>query len=136
MSVGRRSLKRWGQGRPVSTATLSARQPTPTIVLSNAMRSAVTSLSKTLSRELAADRITFNCLAPDNILTDRTRTLALAAGRDPDEAIKQDAANAPMRRLGAPSEFGAACAFLCSKQAGYITGQTIGVDGGSLLGVY
>jgi 3-oxoacyl-[acyl-carrier protein] reductase len=136
MNVGLPHLKRSDQGRVVFITSVSVRQPIPTIVLSNAMRSAVTSLSKTLSRELAADRITFNCLAPDNILTDRTRTLALAAGRDPDEAIRQDAANAPMRRLGDPSEFGAACAFLCSKQAGYITGQTIGVDGGSLLGVY
>src|SRR5260370_3179239 len=105
MSVGRRSLKRWGQGRVVFIPSGSVRQPIPTIVLSNAMRSAVTSLSKTLSRELAADRITFNCLAPDNILTDRTRTLALAAGRDPAEAIRQDAANAPIRTTGDPSAF-------------------------------
>ncbi len=41
-----------------------------------------------------------------------------------------------MGRLGDPAEFGAACAFLCAKQAGYITGQTLGVDGGSLLGVH
>jgi 3-oxoacyl-[acyl-carrier protein] reductase len=41
-----------------------------------------------------------------------------------------------MKRLGDPAEFGAACAFLCSAHAGYITGQTIGVDGGSLLGVH
>jgi 3-oxoacyl-[acyl-carrier protein] reductase len=129
-------LKRSDQGRVVFITSISVRQPIPTIVLSSAMRSAVTSLSKTLSRELAPDRITLNCLAPDNILTDRTRNLAIAAGRDPDEAIRQDAASAPMRRLGEPSEFGAACAFLCSRQAGYITGQTIGIDGGSLLGVY
>src|SRR5258706_389833 len=50
--------------------------------------------------------------------------------------IKLAAASAPMGRLGDPAEFGAACAFLCSKQAGYITGQTLGIDGGTLLGVH
>ena len=129
-------LKRSDQGRVVFITSISVRQPIPNIVLSNAMRAAVTSLSKTLSRELAADRITFNCIAPDAILTDRTRHLAVAAGQDPEEAVKRGAASAPMGRLGDPAEFGAACAFLCSKQAGYITGQTIGIDGGSLLGVY
>ena len=129
-------LKRSDQGRVVFITSISVRQPIPSIVLSNAMRSAVTSLAKTLSGELAPDRITINCLAPNNILTDRTRSLAIAAGQDPDEAIRRGAAQAPMGRLGDPSEFGAACAFLCSKQAGYITGQTLGVDGGTLVGVY
>ena len=103
---------------------------------SNAFRAAVTGLAKTLARELAPDRITVNCLAPDNILTDRIRTIAAAGGADPDERIKQQAAGAPMGRLGDPAEFGAACAFLCSQHAGYITGQTVGVDGGALLGVH
>lgn len=129
-------LKRSPQGRIVCITSISVRQPIPNIALSNAMRAAVTGLAKTLSRELAPDRITINCLAPDNILTDRTRTLAIAAGKDPDEQIKLDAASTPMGRLGDPAEFGAACAFLCSKQAGYITGQTIGIDGGTLLGVH
>jgi len=43
---------------------------------------------------------------------------------------------APMKRLGEPAEVGAACAFLCSRQAGYITGQALGVDGGSQVGVH
>jgi 3-oxoacyl-[acyl-carrier protein] reductase len=46
------------------------------------------------------------------------------------------AEEAPMGRFGQPSEFAAACAFLCSRQAGYITGQTLGVDGGTLIGVH
>jgi 3-oxoacyl-[acyl-carrier protein] reductase len=96
----------------------------------------VTGLTKTLSRELAPDRITVNCLAPGTILTDRVRSLAAAGGGDPEEAIKRQAAASPMGRLGDPSEFGAACAFLCSRPAGYITGQTLGIDGGSLLGVH
>ena len=100
------------------------------------MRAAVTGLAKTLSLELAPDRITVNCLAPDAILTDRIRQLVTSGGGDQDEAIKRRAAAAPMGRFGDPAEFGAACAFLCSRQAGYISGQTIGIDGGSLVGVH
>jgi len=91
---------------------------------------------QTLSRELAPDHITVNCLAPDSILTDRMRQMASLSGADPEEQIKRMAAATPMGRLGDPAEFGAACAFLCSKQAGYISGQTLGVDGGALLGVH
>lgn len=124
-------LKRSDQGRIVFVTSISVRQPIPNIVLSNALRGGVTGLAKTLSRELAPDRITVNCLAPDSILTDRIRQLA-----GDEEGLKRRADSAPMKRLGDPSEFGAACAFLCSRQAGYITGQTLGIDGGSLLGVH
>src|SRR5947209_7835690 len=127
-------LKRSDQGRIVCITSISVRQPIPNIALSNAMRAAVTGLAKTLSRELAPDRITVNCLAPDAILTDRIRQVAAASGGDPNERTSRMAASAPMGRLGDPAEFGATCAFLCSKQAGYITGQTIGVDGGALAG--
>jgi 3-oxoacyl-[acyl-carrier protein] reductase len=129
-------LKRSEQGRIVCITSISVRQPIPNIALSNSMRAAVTGLAKTLARELAPDRITVNCLAPDAILTDRIRHLAAAAGVDPEERIKQQAAAAPMGRFGDPAEFGAACAFVCSQQAGYITGQTLGIDGGALLGVH
>lgn len=129
-------LKRSEQGRIVCITSISVRQPIPNIALSNSMRAAVTGLAKTLSLELAPDRITVNCLAPDSILTDRIRQVASASGVDPEERIKHMAASAPMGRMGDPAEFGAACAFICSKQAGYITGQTLGVDGGALLGVH
>ena len=118
------ALKQSGQGRVVFITSISVRQPIPNLVLSNSLRAGVTGLAKTLSREVAPDGITVNCLAPDGILTDRIRELKLSS------------ANSPMGRFGDPSEFAAACAFLCSKQAGYITGQTLGVDGGSQLGVH
>lgn len=124
-------LKRSDQGRIVFITSISVRQPLPNIVLSNALRGGVTGLAKTLSRELAPDGITVNCLAPDAIRTDRIRQLAGS-----EEGVKAMGERAPMKRLGKPAEFAAACAFLCSKQAAYITGQTIGVDGGSLLGVH
>lgn len=129
-------LKRSGQGRIVFITSVSVRQPLPNIALSNSLRAAVTGLSKTLSLELGPDGITVNCLAPDKILTDRIRQMAASGGGDVDEALKRSAASSPLRRFGDPSEFGAACAFLCSRQAGYITGQTLGVDGGALLGVH
>ncbi len=129
-------LKKSGQGRIVFITSISVRQPIPNITLSNSLRAAVTGLAKTLSRELGRDAITVNCLAPDAILTDRIRQIGAASGADPEEHLKRMAAAAPMGRLGEPAEFGAACAFLCSRQAGYITGQTLGVDGGALLGVH
>ena len=128
-------LKQSGQGRIVIITSVSVRQPIPNLVLSNSLRAAVTGLAKTLSRELGPDGITVNCLAPDAILTDRLRYLA-PPGMDYDEYIKQSAAAVPLGRMGDPAEFGATCAFLCSRQAGFITGQTLGVDGGKLLGVH
>jgi 3-oxoacyl-[acyl-carrier protein] reductase len=118
------SLQQSDQGRIVFITSVSVRQPIPNLILSNSLRAGVTGLAKTLSRELAPDGITVNCLAPDSILTDRIRELNLSAS------------SSPMGRFGDPSEFAAACAFLCSKQAAYITGQTLGVDGGSLSGVH
>ena len=129
-------LKRSDQARIVFITSISVRQPIPNIVISNALRAGVTGLAKTLARELAPDRITVNCLAPDAILTDRLTEIARAQGADPEQRVRQAGAAAPMKRLGTPAEFGATCAFLCSRQAAYITGQTLGIDGGSLLGVH
>ncbi|HSS94393.1 MAG TPA: SDR family oxidoreductase [Candidatus Dormibacteraeota bacterium] len=129
-------LKRSDQGRIVCITSISVRQPIPNIALSNSLRAAVTGLAKTLSRELAHDRITVNCLAPDAILTDRIREMAAMTGADAEARIKEMAAGHPMGRMGDPAEFGATCAFICSKQAGFITGQTIGIDGGALMGVH
>ncbi len=129
-------LKESEQGRIIFITSIAVRQPIPNIVISNSLRGGVTGLAKTLARELATDGITVNCLAPDAILTDRTRDIARSRGLDTEEEIRRQGQAAPMKRLGDPAEFGATCAFLCSRQAAYITGQTIGIDGGSLLGVH
>ena len=125
------SLQKSDQGRIVFITSITVRQPIPNLVISNSLRAGVTGLAKTLARELAPDLVTVNCLAPDAVLTDRIRQLAGS-----EEGVSAMAERAPMKRLADPSEFGAACAFLCSRQAGYITGQTLGIDGGSLLGVH
>jgi 3-oxoacyl-[acyl-carrier protein] reductase len=122
-------LKQSGRGRIVNITSISVRQPVPNIVLSNAFRSALTATAKTMSGELAPFGVTVNNLAPGMIRTDRIRQLYGENLEDLEKSI-------PMGRVGKPEEFGAACAFLCSPQAGYITGQTIGVDGGAVRGVH
>src|ERR1700694_3260799 len=96
-------LKRSRQGRIVFITSVSVRQPLGTLVLSNTLRGGVTGLAKTLSRELAPDGITVNCLAPDAILTDRIRQLAAAGGANLEEELKRRAAATPMGRFGAPA---------------------------------
>jgi 3-oxoacyl-[acyl-carrier protein] reductase len=118
-----------GRGRIVNITSISVRQPIPNILLSNAFRSAVTAMAKTLAGEVARQGVTVNNLAPGTILTDRVHQLYSGGLDDLAKTI-------PAGRIGDPDEFGAACAFLCSRQAGYITGQTIGVDGGALRGVH
>ena len=120
-------VRRSDHGRIVFITSVSVRQPIQRLVLSSSMRAAVTGLAKTLSEELASDRVTVNCLAPDAIRTPALERLGDLTARE---------ARTPMKRLGDPAEVGAACAFLCSRQAAYITGQTLGVDGGSLVGVH
>lgn len=126
------SLRKSDQARIVFISSISVRQPIPLLALSNSLRGAVSGLAKTLSLELAADHITVNSVAPDAILTDRIRQLA---GGDED-GVRAMGERTPMGRLGTPEEFAAAVVFLCSRQAAYITGQTLGVDGGSLRGVH
>ena len=120
-------VRRSDQGRIVFITSVSVRQPIQRLVLSSSMRAAVTGLAKTLSEELASDRVTVNCLAPDAIRTPALERLGDLNARE---------ARSPMKRLGDPAEVGAACAFVCSRQAAYITGQTLGIDGGSLVGVH
>ena len=122
-------LEASGRGRIVNITSISVRQPIPNLVLSNAFRSAVTAMAKTLSGEVARRGVTVNNLAPGAILTDRARQLY-------EDNLAGVADGIPVGRIGTPEEFGAICAFLCSAHAGYVTGQTIGVDGGALRGVY
>jgi len=121
-------LRRSEQGRIVIITSITARQPIDNLVLSNAYRPAITGMAKTLSREIGPDGITINCIAPDAVTTDRVRQLA--GGGEP------SADHLPVKRMGRPDEVGAFCAYLCSAQAGFITGQTLSIDGGSLRGIH
>jgi len=122
-------LKESGQGRVVNITSISVRQPIPNIVLSNAFRAAVTAMAKTLALEVAKDGVTVNNLAPGTPLTDRARALY-------GDRLEEMQSRHPMGRIGDPDDFGAVCAFLCSRYATYITGQTLGLDGGELRGIH
>ena len=128
-----------GGGRIIHITSISVKQPVQGLVLSNALRAAVTGLSKTLSNELASDRILVNCVAPGYTATDRVVELTAAAaqreGIAPEIVQKQTEEKIPMRRMGTPDEFGAAVAFLASDRASYLTGVTLQVDGGYVAGL-
>lgn len=130
--------KHWG--RVITSTSSSVKQPLPTLMLSNAVRSAATAWSKTLSDQVAQDGITVNTLAPGRIDTERIRQidgdLAERQGRQREDVERESLASIPLRRYGRADEFGAAAAFLASEPAAYITGVTLLVDGGLFRGTY
>ncbi len=127
-------LRERGGGRIIHVTSVSVKQPIDGLVLSNALRAAVTGLSRTLANELARDRILVNCVAPGYTATDRVVQLNEAAATREGVAVQEVQARLerqiPLGRLGTPEEFGAAVAFLASPAASFITGTTLQVDGG------
>ena len=128
-------MKRAGGGRILTIASSSIKQPIPNLVLSNALRAGVWGLAKTLSRELAADKILVNVIAPGRIQTERIDELdqltAQKSGKTIDEVKHASAAGVPLGRIGHPMELANLVVFLASDAASYITGQAITVDGGA-----
>jgi 3-oxoacyl-[acyl-carrier protein] reductase len=128
------ALKASGRGRIVNLTGYGVKEPITDLVVSDSIRAGVTVMAKTIASDLGPLGITVNNIAPGPIMTDRlTEILAARAkqhGLTPDEQIKRLAETIPVRRMGLPNEIGDLCAYLCSPQAGYLTGQTIVVDGG------
>ena len=126
-------------GRIVNITSAMVKAPHPMMGLSTAARSALTAVCKGLSREVARDNVTINNLLPERIDTDRQRFMAglQAAGRgiSIDEAYQEIAASIAANRLGTPEEFAAACVYLCSAQAGFVSGQNLSIDGGTYVGL-
>ncbi len=95
---------------------------------------AITGMMKTLSLELAEHNITVNAVAPGYTLTDRVKQLledkAKRTGKTYEEVMKELSSVIPVHRLGKPEEIASVVAFLASKSAAFLTGQTIVVDGG------
>jgi len=113
--------RKWG--RVLSLSSSVVREPNPVLVLSSAHRAGLLAALKTIATQVAGDGITVNSLLPGLIATDRIREL----GADSPDRVT----GIPAGRIGTVEEFAAACAFLCSEQAAYITGTTVLVDGGA-----
>ena len=125
-----------GRGRIINITSIAVKQPVDGLILSNAIRAGVVGLAKTLSNELARDRILVNNVCPGFIETDRSVSLlknrAESQGKTYDEVLEALYAGIPLGRMGKPAELAALVAFLASERAGYITGATMQVDGGLL----
>jgi 3-oxoacyl-[acyl-carrier protein] reductase len=111
----------------------------PALGLSIAARSGLTGFVAVLARQVVRHNVTVNGLLPGRFDTERLRSnltfTADQTGRTFEEEADRARADIPAGRFGTPDEFGAACAFLCSAQAGFITGQNIVLDGGAFPGL-
>lgn len=134
------SMRSRGGGSILAVTSSSVKEPIDILLLSNVMRSGVVSLLKSLSRQLAAEQIRVNNLVPGRIDTDRVKSLdkvwAKKGNITPAAHKAQVEASIPWGRYGTIEEFGQAGAFLLSDAAGYITGETLIVDGGSMKTVW
>ncbi|WP_214369543.1 SDR family oxidoreductase [Pseudonocardia sp. H11422] len=115
-----------GWGRIVAITSLGVRQPYPNLALSNTARAGATGFLRTLAREIAADGVTVNSVQPGLHETDRVSGMYGQGA-----ALERQLETIPAGRLGGPADFGSIVAFLCSEQAGYLTGAAIPVDGGA-----
>jgi 3-oxoacyl-[acyl-carrier protein] reductase len=127
-------------GRIVNITSAMVKTPLSPMGLSTGARTGLTSVCKALSRDVAHANVTINNLLPERIDTARQRGMAeihaKLAGISTDEAYDAMKASIAARRLGRPDEVGDACAFLCSAQAGFISGQNLQLDGGSFTGLF
>ena len=132
-------MRKRGFGRIIAVVSSGVIQPIPNLAISNALRLALVGWAKTLATEVADQGITVNCLAPGRIATDRVAELdqgrAKREGISLDEVERQSRATIPAARYGESEEFAAMAAFLASKQASYMTGSVIRVDGGMIRSV-
>ncbi|MEZ2218871.1 SDR family oxidoreductase [Rhizobium sp. RCC_161_2] len=128
-------MKDRGFGRIINITSAMVTTPRPHMSLSSAPRAGLTAAMKAISLDVARYNITINNLLPERIDTDRQVFMAHAAAKREnitfEQARTRQVESIAARRLGRPEEFGAACAFLCSDLAGYISGQNLHLDGGS-----
>lgn len=122
-------------GRIIAVGSTSVREPISGLTVSNALRAALAGWLKTLATEVAPHGVTVNMMLPGSMATDRTLSFDKAdaerEGLTLEQASTRSQARLPAGRYGTPGEFGAVGAFLASRQASYITGVAISVDGGS-----
>ena len=131
--------RRFGRIVNITSSVVKAPAAYPVLGLSAGARCGLTGFIAVLARQTARHNVTLNGLLPGRFDTDRLyANLAFAAdktGRSPAEEAECARAEIPAARFGTPEELGAACAFLCGAQAGFITGQNILLDGGAFPGL-
>ena len=120
--------KKWG--RIICITSMAVKQPVNNLVLSNAIRTSIVGLTKTLSNELAIHNITVNNVMPGYTETERLKELI-----DNTPSFSSAKTEIPLGRFGKPEELAAAVTFLASERAGYITGVSLAVDGGWIKGI-
>jgi 3-oxoacyl-[acyl-carrier protein] reductase len=127
-------------GRIVNITSGAVKQPIAELGLSNGARTGLTGFIAGLSRTTVQHNVTINNLLPGPFDTDRLRSNiefnARKLGKTPDEVARARTEANPAKRFGTSAEFGDACAYLCSAQAGYITGQNLLIDGGVYPGTF
>ena len=127
-------------GRIVNITSGAVKAPIDVLGLSNGARSGLTGFVAGIARKTVRHNVTINNLLPGFFDTDRIRSVigatAKSRGISYDEALAERVATIPAGRIGDPAEFGAACAYLCSAQAGFITGQNWLLDGGAYPGTF
>ena len=127
-------------GRIVNITSSSVKAPIAALGMSNGARSGLTGFVAGIARQTVKHNVTLNNLLPGSFLTDRTRTTAGALAREKgltlEQAMAERVRTIPAGRMGDPAEFGDACAYLCSAQASYVTGQNFLIDGGAYPGTF
>ena len=126
-------------GRVINITSVAAMQPIENLMLSNTLRNGIIGFAKTLSNDLARFNVTVNNIAPGFTLTNRLYELAVNEARKKgishEQILVDMAKEIPMNRLARPEEVASVAVFLASMQAGYITGNTIQIDGGWIKGI-
>ncbi len=127
-------------GRIVNITSSAVKAPISVLALSNGARSGLTGFIAGIARETVRHNVTINNLLPGAFATDRLKNMfaaqAKSRGVPLEEAMQERRKSIPAGRFGEPEEFGEACAYLCSAQAGYVTGQNFLIDGGAYPGTY